>query len=313
MGEYDEPFLRSTVAGRLTDHQLYHDFVRIYRGVYLSRHVELTPDKRARAAALFAGPDAVLTGFSAAALHGAKWIGGHEPAEVIRSGHWRPPSGMITQQLSDRTGRVSPSWWDRGGNSGPYRIRSGTQVAAARGDRGSRCAVQCDGLEADRRVAVGRPVRRHARDSSAPRDPRRRGRWCGVAAGDPYEAGSRRCGTPPAADSDTYPEPEWTCLRAVGSGLGPVVGPRGVRRCRSLEPRAAREGHRAACPTRGARMDGSSGRCRAVVRPAGGHGRPRTGKAPSRRCSCLTTNGRFSDGPLGRHSENRPFAESGED
>lgn len=96
MGEYDEPFLRSTVAGRLTDHQLYHDFVRIYRGVYLSRHVELTPDKRARAAALFAGPDAVLTGFSAAALHGAKWIGGHEPAEMIRSGHWRPPSGMIT-------------------------------------------------------------------------------------------------------------------------------------------------------------------------------------------------------------------------
>lgn len=95
MGVYDEPFLRSTVAGELTDHQLYHDFVRVYRGVYLSKHVELTPITRARAAALFTGPAAILTGFSAAAVYRAKWIDAHEPAEVIRSGHWRAPPGMI--------------------------------------------------------------------------------------------------------------------------------------------------------------------------------------------------------------------------
>ncbi len=57
--------------------------------------VELTPRRRAHAAALFSGPDAILTGFSAAALHGTKWIGAHEPAEVIRSGHWRAPPGML--------------------------------------------------------------------------------------------------------------------------------------------------------------------------------------------------------------------------
>ncbi|WP_137725033.1 DUF559 domain-containing protein [Prescottella subtropica] len=95
MGEYDEPFLRSAVRGRLTDHQLHHDFVRIYRGVYLRKRVELTPVLRARAAALFAGPDAILTGFSAAALYRTKWIDASEPAEVIRSGHWRAPRGMI--------------------------------------------------------------------------------------------------------------------------------------------------------------------------------------------------------------------------
>ncbi|MDH6283483.1 DUF559 domain-containing protein [Prescottella agglutinans] len=95
MGEYDEPFLRSTVAGKLTDHQLYHDFVRVFRGVYVRKHVDLTPVLRARAAALFAGPDAVLTGFSAAALHGTKWIQAREPAEVIRPGHWRAPPGML--------------------------------------------------------------------------------------------------------------------------------------------------------------------------------------------------------------------------
>ncbi|RVW06191.1 DUF559 domain-containing protein [Rhodococcus spongiicola] len=95
MGAYEEPFLRSAVAGELTDHQLYHDFVRIYRGVYVRKHVEVTPARRAQAAALFAGPEAILTGFSAAALRGTKWIDNQEPAEVIRVGHRRAPAGMI--------------------------------------------------------------------------------------------------------------------------------------------------------------------------------------------------------------------------
>lgn len=95
MGEYDEPFLRSTMAGTLTDHQLYHDFVRLYRGVYLRKGIELTAAVRAQAAALFAGPAATLTGYSAAALYRTKWIDSVEPAEVIRSGHWRAPPGMI--------------------------------------------------------------------------------------------------------------------------------------------------------------------------------------------------------------------------
>lgn len=98
MGDYDSPFRgsREVVAGRLTEHQLRHDFVRLYRDVYIRKRVPVTATVRARAAWLFAGTDVTLTGFSASALHGSRWIDAGEPAEVIRSGHHRAPSGMLT-------------------------------------------------------------------------------------------------------------------------------------------------------------------------------------------------------------------------
>ncbi|MCZ4557220.1 hypothetical protein ABIC28_002322 [Rhodococcus sp. PvR044] len=97
MGADDAPFRGSSAiaAGVVTEHQLYHDFVRLYQGVYISKRVEITAALRARAASLFAGPDAVLTGFSAAALHGSRWIDASEPAEVIRPGHHRATRKLI--------------------------------------------------------------------------------------------------------------------------------------------------------------------------------------------------------------------------
>ncbi|TJZ77022.1 DUF559 domain-containing protein [Rhodococcus oryzae] len=98
MGAGDAPFRGSSaiVAGVLTEHQLYHDFARLYQGVYVSKRTPVTAAVRARAAWLFAGPDAVLTGFSAVALHGSKWIDVSEPAEVIRPGHRMPVKGLLT-------------------------------------------------------------------------------------------------------------------------------------------------------------------------------------------------------------------------
>ncbi len=96
VGEFDRPFVGSLAvsAGSLTNYQLAHDFVRIYRDVYVAKAKTIDAADRARAAALYAGRDAVLTGFSAAALYGTKWIPGDEPAEIVRIGHLRAPKAL---------------------------------------------------------------------------------------------------------------------------------------------------------------------------------------------------------------------------
>jgi hypothetical protein len=82
----DEPFLgREAVrAGLLSKHQLRTRHRAIFRGVYLSDGVDLTAEIKAQAAWLFAGPDAVLAGVSAAAVHGTKWLDPNAPAVIIR-------------------------------------------------------------------------------------------------------------------------------------------------------------------------------------------------------------------------------------
>ncbi|TQF73933.1 hypothetical protein FK531_04455 [Rhodococcus spelaei] len=109
MGGYDAPFLGSHAVadGLLTQHELYHDFARIYQGVYLSKRTELTAAVRARAAWLFAGPDATLTGFSAAALHGSTWIDPGEPAEVIREGHHRSTTKLLVHDFRLEPGEAT--------------------------------------------------------------------------------------------------------------------------------------------------------------------------------------------------------------
>ncbi len=74
----NRPFLGSTAleTGLLTRRELRAGYRAVYRGVYLANEVALTPRLRAQAAWLFAGPDAVLCGLSAAAVHGTKWLGG---------------------------------------------------------------------------------------------------------------------------------------------------------------------------------------------------------------------------------------------
>lgn len=103
-----QPFRGSdaVAAGTMTVHRLRHDFTRVFRDVYVPRRTVVTPAIRARAAWLFAGPDAVLTGWSAAALHGAKWVDEHAPAEVIRPGHRRPPPGMLVHNCALRPDEV---------------------------------------------------------------------------------------------------------------------------------------------------------------------------------------------------------------
>ncbi|MBU9766588.1 hypothetical protein FR943_22445 [Mycobacterium sp. TNTM28] len=91
-GRQPSPFLgREAVrAGLLTTHELETKYRAVYRNVYLDNEVALTPLLRARAAWLFAGPDAVLSGVSAAAVHGTKWLNADAPAEIVRANRHAP-------------------------------------------------------------------------------------------------------------------------------------------------------------------------------------------------------------------------------
>ncbi len=91
MGDFHRPFLGSVAVadGLITDRQLRLDFTRLHRDVYIAKGIGLDAVTRARAAALWAGEDGILAGFSAAAVHGTKWIDPGAPAELFRTGSRR--------------------------------------------------------------------------------------------------------------------------------------------------------------------------------------------------------------------------------
>ncbi|OBL17020.1 hypothetical protein A5646_05965 [Mycobacterium sp. 1245499.0] len=80
-----DPFLGSEALGEglLSRHQLRSRYVALYRDVYVSRDAEVTPTLRAKACWLRSRRRGILAGFSAAALHGARWIDPSRPAEII--------------------------------------------------------------------------------------------------------------------------------------------------------------------------------------------------------------------------------------
>ena len=96
-----EPFIGSEAlaSGRLTRHHLRSRFAALYPDVYLRRDTEMTAAVRARAAWLWSRREGVVAGQSAAALHGAKWVDGGRPAELLW-GNRRPPRGI--RSWSDR-------------------------------------------------------------------------------------------------------------------------------------------------------------------------------------------------------------------
>jgi hypothetical protein len=80
-----EPFIGSAAvaAGTLTRHALRTEYAAIHHDVYIGKNTEPTAVLRARAAWLRSRGHGIVAGFSAAALHGAKWIDAGLPATVI--------------------------------------------------------------------------------------------------------------------------------------------------------------------------------------------------------------------------------------
>ena len=90
-----EPFIGSEAlaAGRITRHELRSRFVALHHDVYLARGVEMTAVLRAKACWLRSRRRGVLAGFSASALHGARWIDPSRAAEIIDTNR-RPVPGV---------------------------------------------------------------------------------------------------------------------------------------------------------------------------------------------------------------------------
>lgn len=106
-GMDDQPFLgmQAIRSGQVTDHQLRTRYRAVYRNVYLARDTPLTAELRARAAWLWAGPEATLTGVSAAAVLGAKWLDPGIPAELIRADR-HSPAGITVRSYALEAGEV---------------------------------------------------------------------------------------------------------------------------------------------------------------------------------------------------------------
>jgi len=97
VGAVGEPFIASetVAAGWLTPHLLRTRFVAIYPGVYIAKDADITAAIRAEAGWLWSRRRGVVAGFSASALHGAKWINPARPAEIIH-GNRHSPSRLRT-------------------------------------------------------------------------------------------------------------------------------------------------------------------------------------------------------------------------
>jgi hypothetical protein len=105
----DWPFLgrQAVRRGEMSAWQLQREYRAVYRNVYLPKQSTLTALTRARAAWLWSGGNTTLTGLSAAAVLGTKWLDAAEPAELRRPDRHSPPGIVVrSYDLHSRETRV---------------------------------------------------------------------------------------------------------------------------------------------------------------------------------------------------------------
>lgn len=85
----------AVAAGVVTPYALRSKYVALHPNVYVRRGIEVDAVIRAKGAFLWSRRRGVLTGRSAAALHGAKWASPNAPAELIHDNR-HGPAGIVT-------------------------------------------------------------------------------------------------------------------------------------------------------------------------------------------------------------------------
>jgi hypothetical protein len=95
-----DPFVGSEAlaAGFLTPYELRSRYVALHKDVYLPKDVELTAVLRAQACWLRSRRRGVLAGFSASALHGARWIDAARPAAIIDTNRRREAGVQVWEE-----------------------------------------------------------------------------------------------------------------------------------------------------------------------------------------------------------------------
>jgi len=98
MGELPWPFAASEVlAARVIPERVMRTLYEpVYPGIYVPWGIELSAVARAKAAWLWSRRRGIVAGSSAAALLGAKWVDGSEPAELMHANR-RPPAKLIVR------------------------------------------------------------------------------------------------------------------------------------------------------------------------------------------------------------------------
>jgi very-short-patch-repair endonuclease len=101
------PFIGTEAIGRgaLTRGQLRWNYRAVQPGVYIPNGVETGVLVNAEAAWLWTGRRGIIAGRAASALHGAKWVDGRTPIEIITE-HTRPRSGIIVREERISDGEV---------------------------------------------------------------------------------------------------------------------------------------------------------------------------------------------------------------
>jgi very-short-patch-repair endonuclease len=86
-----EPFIGSeaVAAGALSHNDLRRRHVRVFPDVYVGRGIHLDHAARARAGWLWSGRQATVAGFTAAAMHGSKWVAQDRAVELIHRNRHR--------------------------------------------------------------------------------------------------------------------------------------------------------------------------------------------------------------------------------
>jgi hypothetical protein len=98
-----DPFLGSEAlaAGLLTPYELRRRYVALHKDVYIPADAELTALLRAKACWLRSRRRGVLAGYSAAALHGAKWIDPVLPAAILDTNRRRAAGVDVREERID--------------------------------------------------------------------------------------------------------------------------------------------------------------------------------------------------------------------
>src|ERR1700744_1189304 len=88
-----EPFIGSeaVAAGALTKSQLATQCRRLFADVYVLRNVYVDAEVRAKAGWLWSRRRGVIAGFSAASLHGSRWVDDRQVVQLIHDNRRNPP------------------------------------------------------------------------------------------------------------------------------------------------------------------------------------------------------------------------------
>ena len=105
MYELPWPFIGTEALANETipERAMRKSYQQLYPGVFVPRGVEPTAGQRAEAAWLWSKRRGVVAGSSAAAILGAKWVDGSQPAELMHDNQ-RPPPRLIVRNETLESG-----------------------------------------------------------------------------------------------------------------------------------------------------------------------------------------------------------------